>query len=124
MARVSKFERDFRAAFERHARCPADIDTALEVIRADYRHNEWLLELGHKVGLPGARPRHYRNQRHLKLDILDTLLGTHGVETLGDGRFEYLNVGDVYTTTLVWYRSSGRFYMRCYGSIVEAYRLK
>lgn len=124
MPRTSKFETDLRAAFERYARSPADIDTALEVIRADYRHNDWLLEIGHKVGLPGARPRHYRNQRHLKLDILDSLLGTHGVETLGDGRWEYLNTGDSYAHTLVWYRSSGRFYMRCWADIVEAYRLK
>lgn len=126
MARVTKLETDLRRAFP-------DVDDkgialALRLMRLQVDNAE--LET-----IPAVRRRidecYHRPSRHdVTMHALNDILGTHGVEALGDidmhdgPPFEYLNVGDPYVATVVWYRSSGRYYVRCYGDIVEAYRLK
>lgn len=128
MARITKFERDLRAAFERTV-LPESIGTALDVIRG--KRDPWDV----LYGLGKVEAYHLRYGKHrATMAALDILLGTYGVESLpglcdGDNpskpaRFEYLNVGESYAPTVVWYRSSGRFYIRCWSDIVEAYRLK
>lgn len=119
MPRITKFEADLRRAF---SGAPEDnLQLALRVLKEDDR--EWLLELADKRNLPRYAYQ-WPNRNNLRLALLDSLLGTHGVEELAEGKWRYLNVGDAYTATVVWYRSSGRFYMRCYADIVEAYRIK
>lgn len=120
--RVTKFETALRAAFERTAGAD-NVTLALRIIRLEV--DPATLPLAETI----QRPWHSRHA--LRMALLDSLLGTHGVESLGGDPdshkappFEYLNTGDSYTATVVWYRSSGRFYIRCYGDIVESYRLK
>jgi len=130
--RVTKFEADLRAAFS-HVD-PFSVGLSLKLIRAHHAGDrETLDDLLEQIPAVDSLRRQCFNPpgRHYSLmTALDALLKTHGSEALGkvhvhDGPpFEYLNVGDPYVATLVWYRSSGRFYVRCYGDIVEAYRLK
>ena len=57
---------------------------------------------------------------HLRMECLDALAGTHGVEsfeTRRHGWCEYLNAGDTYALTLVRYR--GRYRVACWGDIAE-----
>lgn len=130
MPRITKFEADLRQAFEWTV-LPENIRTALDVIRGK--------RTPHDVLYSSARieAHHLRLSGHeAVMCCLDILLGTHGVEVLGGSldahgntrskphRFEYLNTGDSYAPTVVWYRSSGRFYIRCWADIVESYRLK
>ena len=126
MARVTKLETDLRRAFPNVD--DKGIALALRLMRGKLENHE--LE-----AIPAVRRRidecDHRPSRHdVTMHALNDILETHGVESLGgvhvyDGApFEYLNVGDAYTATVVWYRSSGRYYVRCYGDIVEAYRLK
>lgn len=126
MARTTKLERDLRRAF------PNVDDEGIKLALRLMRSQVEKLELD---SLPGARDRvvecyHYPSHTDRTMHALNALLGTHGVEALGDVHpldgppFEYLNVGDPYVATVVWYRSSGRYYVRRYGDIVEAYRLK
>lgn len=124
--RMTVFERDLRRAFSPHV-TPDDIDLALRVIRGE----ENATEVMDRVATQPFQ-RWYTLTGHMAvLYCLDILLGTHGVEALGGDAnshkpapWYYLNVGDAYTVTVVWYRSSGRYYVRSYGSIVEAYRVK
>jgi hypothetical protein len=130
--RVSKFETSLRAAFPDVAE--TDMLLALRLIRL--WHSDQPTELRHAMSIIPAvqeleRQCYNLPGRHYSLmTALNALLGTHGSEPLGEVHmcygppFEYLNVGDPYIPTLVYYRSSGRFYVRCYGDLVEAYRLK
>lgn len=121
--RTTKFERDLRAAFERTAG-PGACTQALAIIRGelDPRTVPAAQQLERQCYNPPGR--HY-----LTMTALDSLLGTHGVEHLGDVDMrdgppvEYLNTGDTYAPTLVWYRSSGRFYIRSWGDVAERMRL-
>lgn len=56
---------------------------------------------------------------HLRLCILDGLAGTHGVESFETkyGWCDYLNTGDSYAPTLVWFR--GRYQVASWGDIAE-----
>lgn len=60
------------------------------------------------------------------LHAIDCIVGTHGVEGLGEGRsgdfappYEYLNAGDPYATTLIYSRRSHACVIGCWGDIAE-----
>jgi|HubBroStandDraft_6_1064221.scaffolds.fasta_scaffold213844_2 hypothetical protein len=62
----------------------------------------------------------------MALHAIDRILGTHGVETLGEGRrgdyappYEYCNAGDTYSTTLIYTRDTDTIRIGCWGDIVE-----
>ncbi len=122
MPKVTKLETSLRAAFPKVS--DENIKLALCLMRLEVDPRD--------VPLAASIERPWHSRHTLRMDLLDTLLETHGVECLdGDRdshskspRFEYLNVGDPYIPTVVWYRSSGRYYVRCYGDIVEAYRIR
>ena len=64
----------------------------------------------------------------LVLHAIDVLLGTCGVEVIGDQfalehRFEFLNTGDTYASTLVYDNDTDRLFVASYGDIVERYFL-
>lgn len=71
-------------------------------------------------GCYGTPSRH-----HASMVALDSLLDTHGIEHIGevdmrDGPpIEYLNTGDSYTATVVWYRDTGKYRVQCYADAVE-----
>jgi hypothetical protein len=54
--------------------------------------------------------------------VLNELAGTHGIEsfeTRRDGWCDYLNAGDTYAPTLVWFR--GKYRVTTWGDIAERY---
>lgn len=57
------------------------------------------------------------------MDIIDEILGTHGVEYISQGRnakspaITYCNTGDTYGTTILYV--NGRYRVGCWGDIVE-----
>ena len=58
----------------------------------------------------------------LRMECLNALAGTHGVEafeTRRDGWCEYLNAGDTYAATVVRFR--GRYRVACWGDIAERF---
>lgn len=65
------------------------------------------------------------------LHAIDHILDTHGVEPLNEGetqagngyapRYEFLNAGDTYATTLVYDRNSDRLFIGCWGDIAEKF---
>lgn len=60
----------------------------------------------------------------IALHAIDCVLGTHGVEPLGEVRmqgppYEYCNTGDPYTTTLIYKRATDSLFIGCWGDIVE-----
>lgn len=71
----------------------------------------------------------------LVLHALDKILNTCGVEALrkdgdfGESRhgyapkYEYLNTGDPYSTTLMYKRDTDNLYIGCWGSVVEGRHL-
>jgi hypothetical protein len=66
------------------------------------------------------------SQHYLAMTALDALLGTHGVEYIGevdmrDGPpVEYLNTGDTYAPTLIWYRDRVRPWdVQSWGDVAE-----
>jgi hypothetical protein len=62
--------------------------------------------------------------QHLRLTVLDGLAGTVGVESLETKRgiCEYLNMGDPYSTTLLWW--NGAYRVGCWGDIAEKYGIE
>lgn len=118
MTRKSKFETDLRAAFERTV-LSEDLDLALSLIRGE----------ADPLLVPAAQELERRcygrpSKHHLTMVALDALLGTCGVEYIGEVHMangppvEYLNTGDQYAPTLVWFRNSRRFYVRCWADCV------
>ncbi len=63
----------------------------------------------------------------MALHAIDKIVGTCGVEALGEGRhsegyappWEYLNTGDSYGTTLIYSRDSDNLYIGCWATIAE-----
>jgi len=59
----------------------------------------------------------------LRLEVIDELLGTHGVEYIPRGHnakspaIEYCNTGDTYASTVMYV--NGRFIVGCWGNFVE-----
>lgn len=68
----------------------------------------------------------------LTLHAIDELLGTHGVEALGEGchrlsyapPYEYCNAGDPYAGTLIYKRDADRLFIGCCGDLVESGKVK
>ena len=66
---------------------------------------------------------HHPGLHSLKMEMADELCCTYGVEYVRAGKgkkspkFEYLNVGDPYTATLLYI--NGNYRIGCYGDIVE-----
>ena len=70
----------------------------------------------------------YNRPRYIDrlLCALNEIAGTHGVEPIYTSdmskpywpEYQYLNTGDPYATTLI-YCDTGRFYVGCWGDIVE-----
>ena len=117
---MTKFEERLRAAFERTAGDDA-CTRALAIIRREV----------HPRTVPAAavleRQCHNPPSLHyMTMVALDSLLGTHGVEHLGDVDMrhgppvEYLNTGDTYAATLVWYRDRKREWsVESWGDVAE-----
>lgn len=117
---MNKWERDLHAAFDKTA-TPEAVRTARKLIKG---------ELKPMAVSEAARNLHrqchnYPDHHYLLMTALDDILGTCGVEYLGevdmhDGPpVEYLNTGDIYATTLVYYRDSGKFKVQSYADAVE-----
>jgi hypothetical protein len=118
MPRQTKFAIALHEAFDRTA-TPENVNQALALIddykrntRADFRD----IVLHH----PAAQCRDSEcynppSNHDLLMNTLDDLLGTCGVEYLGEVDMrcgppvEYLNVGDSYAATLTWSRDTGMF---------------
>ncbi len=71
---------------------------------------------------------HQMNYKHRLMIALDEILEGYGVECLGTGnphypRFEYVNLGDTYTTTIVLNIETGRIFIDSWGNVVERYKL-
>lgn len=63
---------------------------------------------------------HPPTKKEMRLLLLDKIAETHGVETvaLGNGEIvDYLNSGDTYTATLVFWH--GRYHVTDWGTLVE-----
>jgi hypothetical protein len=66
---------------------------------------------------------HDGRHRYSRMDAIDTILGTHGVERIDRGHnaksptIVYCNAGDTYDTTVL--KVNGRFRVGCWGDIVE-----
>lgn len=117
---MTKFEQRLRAAFERTAGA-RNVDAALAIIRGelDPLVVPAAVELKRECYNPPGR--HY-----LTMTALDALLGTHGVEHIGEVDMhsgppvEYLNTGDTYAATLVWYRDRVRpWSVESWGDVAE-----
>lgn len=105
MRRPTTFEVQLRAAFRDVA--PDKVTLALRLMQGSYGD----AELDTIPAVVALKRRCYSepNHHHKLMTALDSLLETHGVEYIGvhmyDGPpIEYLNVGDAYTSTVVWYR--------------------
>lgn len=66
-------------------------------------------------------------RRTMALHAIDCILGTHGVESLGEGKhsegyaspYEYCNAGDPYAATLIYRRATDNLYVGCWATLVE-----
>lgn len=121
MPRLSAFERQLRAAFGRTTE-PGAVARALELIHAEECHD---LSTARRLALQSERAQQRDRQSYnphrthtLVLEALNEWLGTCGDEYLGEVEMrdgppvEYLNVGDPYVDTVVWFRDGyrGRHY--------------
>lgn len=132
--RFNKFERELIATFE-HSRGFEACREAIAIIRGektcDHLVYNWSLRQGS-----------WQNRLECKLEALDRLLGTHGVELLCGSKseidyadsctgydssytgpdVEYLNAGDTYAATLI-YDHSRAFPWRiaCWGDYAERF---
>ncbi len=52
------------------------------------------------------------------LHAIDRLVEGHGVESLGE-RYEYVNMGDAYTTTLIYDREQNRLFLGTWEEVTE-----
>src|SRR5688572_26207947 len=109
MAKPTKFEINLRAAFERTVG-PENVTTAIALIRGEAEPLE-VSEAARKLERQCYNPP---GHHYLLMTALDDLLGTCGVEHIGEVNMhdgppvEYLNTGDSYALTLMWFRDSGR----------------
>lgn len=117
---MTKFEQALREAFERT--CGEEsVTQALAILRGEL--DPLTVPAARQLALACFNPpgRHY-----LEMTALDSLLGTCGVEHIGevgmrDGPpVEYLNTGDTYAATLVWYRDRVRpWAIESWGDVAE-----
>lgn len=108
----NRLSRRLHAAFD-HTAGRKNVTKALKVLRGTLSPDtvaetqEWI-----------RRCYHRPDDISLTLHACDALLGTHGVEGLGPvsvrhgALVQYLNTGDTYAATLVYYR--GRSALRCW----------
>jgi hypothetical protein len=113
------FERDLHLAFGRHVD-EASIALALDLVRGHIDPRET------KAGEARYRECYHPPSHHdMLMHALNAALETHGLEYIGevdmhDGPpVEYLNAGDSYAVTLVWYRDTDRFRVQDYATAVE-----
>lgn len=118
---MTKFEQALRAAFERTAG-EGNVTTALRLIRGEIDP----LDVSPSASKLEAQSYHPQDKHTLVMVALDDLLATHGVESLGDVDMhdgppvEYLNTGDTYAATLVWYRDRVRpWAVESWGDVAE-----
>jgi hypothetical protein len=126
--RFSKFEKDLFATFE-HSQGRENVRLAIAIIRGektcDHLCLSWSLRQGTRASRLGC-----------KLEALDRLLGTHGIEQLtarddcgGYGiegytgpTVDYLNAGDTYTATVCFVHGAARpWRIACWGDFAERY---
>jgi hypothetical protein len=117
---MPKFEQALRAAFERTAG-EANVTLAMRIIRGEIDPRSIPAAERLEAQCYNRPSTHY-----LAMVALDSLLGTHGVEHIGevdmcDGPpVEYLNTGDTYAATLVWYRDRVRpWSVESWGDVAE-----
>lgn len=118
MSKPTKFETKLREAFPK---LPSEsIDLALRLIRG--KADPLDTEAGQR-----RKAECYNDPGHhdLLMHALNALLETHGVEYVGEVDMhtgppvEYLNTGDSYAWTLVWYRDSEKFRVEGYCDAIE-----
>lgn len=115
-----KFNQSMYAAFER-TQGPDAVKLAIKLIRGDVKPQDVSQAARDLIDRCYGRPKSH----YLLMTALDDILGTCGTEYLGevdmlDGPpVEYLNAGDTYTATLVWYRDMNRFRVETYADAVE-----
>jgi hypothetical protein len=104
LARAVSDEQTLRSLIEK--RCPATDAYARRCYSNPYDSGMW--------------------RRTLALHAIDVILGTHGVEPLGeppsfrDGPpYEYCNAGDTYATTLIYHRAPDALRIGCWGDLAE-----
>ncbi len=121
MVRVSAFERDLRAAFR-----DATDETIRQVV-ALCNGTATRTEIDAVPAVEALIRQCYNppSRHHKVMTALDSLLETHGCEYLGEVHMhdgppvEYLNTGDPYVATIVWYRDSGKFKVQGWGDALE-----
>lgn len=112
-----KFEQDLRAAFERTVG-PENVGKAIALIRSETQATDdetRTLALQSKAAQRRDSQSYHPHDTHtLVIEALNEYLDTCGAEYIGevdmrDGPpVEYLNTGDSYAATLVWYRDGYR----------------
>ena len=79
-------------------------------------------------GSRGTLDHHRHWRRTIILDAVNELVGGYGVEALGprgsfssggSPRYEYVNMGDTYATTLIYRTKTDNLFIGDWGSIVE-----
>lgn len=122
-----KFKQSLRTAFDRTA-TPENVEQAFALLRAYDADREMfrLRVLEHPAAQRRERECYHPPSNHdLLIHTLDSLLGTHGCEYIGECHptqgppIEYLNTGDSYEATLVYYRDTGKFKVQGYADAVE-----
>lgn len=89
------------------AECPATHDYARSCFSDPYHSRMW--------------------RRTMALHAIDCILGTHGVEAIGEGEYsegyaapyEYCNAGDSYAATLIYKRATDNLYVGCWATVAE-----
>lgn len=121
MARKTKFEIEFRAWMAKEPVESANL--ALAMIRGEREPTELGSVARFRDSCYGEPDRH-----QLLMMALDELCRTHGVEHLGEVHLhdgpplEYLNTGDPYGLTLLWFRDFARpWRMGCWGDYVDRF---
>ena len=105
------------------------IKTLQEVFRSNAKRAREILEMDRdqlraefaQTGLDRGF-YHPPNKKEMRMLLLDKLAETHGVESLALGNGEivdYLNSGDTYTPTLVFWR--GNYRVTDWGTLVECH---
>lgn len=106
---MTKFEQALRATFERTAG-DDNVTTALQLIRGKINP----IDVSPSASRLESMSYHPQDKHTLVMVAVNELLGTCGVEYIGDVDMydgppvEYLNTGDPYAATLVWYRDRAR----------------
>ena len=116
-----KWEKDLHAAFDKTA-TRQNVLTARKLIKGDVEPLDVSQSaLNTYWAWSDSRSSHH----YLLMTALNDLLGTCGVEHIGEVHttngppVEYLNTGDSYAATLVYYRESGKFKVQDYATAVE-----